>query len=163
MEVRSQFGSGTTFTIHLPSVVQEPDLNSTPPRAFSGGTETILVVDDEPALLALVSEILEHEGYSVLRAGSAEEAVRSHEENLGNLDLLLADVVLPGMSGVELAEHLAGLNSNLAVLHMSGYPDEVILHHGIFQGAISLIEKPFTRTQLALRVREALDSAKVPR
>lgn len=91
----------------------------------------------------------------------AEAARRLCEENFGNIDLLLSDVVLPNMSGPELAEHLTGLHLNLPVLYMSGYPDEAIRHHGIFQGAINFVEKPFTRTQLALKVREVLDSAKV--
>jgi PAS domain S-box-containing protein len=156
-KVESELGKGTTFKIYLPSVLDAPEVKKTFPVPFAGGTETVFVVDDEGALLSLVSENLEMDGYKVLRARSAEEAIRICEQYDGPIHLLLSDVVMQNMSGVELAETLAGRNPNLKVLLMSGYPDEVLSHHGVRQGSKNLLEKPFTRTQLALKVREVLD------
>jgi len=139
-------------------VLDAPEAKKTFPVPFAGGTETILLVDDEDALLSLVSENLEMDGYTVLRARSAEEAIHICEQHNGPIHLLLSDVVMQNMSGVDLAADLQGRNPNLKVLLMSGYPDEVLSHHGVLQGSKNLLEKPFTRTQLALKVREVLDS-----
>ena len=161
MRAESQSESGSTFKISWPSVEQLPGVIENIPEAPEGGTEAILVVDDERALLSLVCESLEGDGYTVLRAGSAEEAIRVAEDNFMTIDLLLSDIVLPNMSGLELAQYLNDLLPSLPVMFMSGYPDEVIQHHGIVNDAVNLLEKPFTRTQLSLKVREVLDSAKV--
>jgi two-component system, cell cycle sensor histidine kinase and response regulator CckA len=161
MRVQSESGKGSTFKIYLPGVPHVAGVPEVLPPVVAGGTETLLLVDDESALLSLVGQNLRAEGYTVLQAGSAEDAVRLYEENFGLVDLVLTDVVLPNMSGPELAEHLVGLQPGLPVLFMSGYPDEVIQHHGIFQGAVNLLEKPFTRTELGLKVRQALDIAKI--
>jgi len=157
-KVESELGRGTAFKIYLPGVLDAPEAKKTFPVPFAGGTETILLVDDEDALLSLVSENLEMDGYTVLRARSAEEAIHICEQHNGPIHLLLSDVVMQNMSGVDLAADLQGRNPNLKVLLMSGYPDEVLSHHGVLQGSKNLLEKPFTRTQLALKVREVLDS-----
>ena len=122
------------------------------------GTERILLVEDEPAVLELMRRTLESYGYTVLHASTPERALRAMQEGDARVDLLLTDVVMPGINGRELATHLRALDPALRVLFMSGYSSDVVAEHGLLPAEVSLITKPFSPTALAARVREVLDA-----
>jgi CheY-like chemotaxis protein len=121
--------------------------------------ETILVVDDEAQGRALARDILVGAGYRVLEAEDGETALQIAEEHPGTIHLLLTDVVMPGMSGRELAEHITRGRDGTRVLYMSGYTDDAVLRHGVLEQGTAYIQKPFTPDILARRVREVLDGA----
>ena len=155
--VYSEPGRGTTFKIYLPQVKAsaEPGESEEPPR-LPHGSETVLLVEDEESLRELNQELMEGLGYTVLRAAYGAQALELAEQHSGQIDLLLTDVVMPGMSGRELAERLAFTRPELKVLYMSGYTDNVIVHHGILRSGIAFLQKPFTRDALARKLREVL-------
>jgi PAS domain S-box-containing protein len=156
--VYSEIGVGTSFKIYLPLVdeqVMKPDANVARPESASG-TETILLAEDEEMVRNLARESLKMHGYTVLEAANAGEALLICQQYKGRIDLLLTDVVMPRVSGRELAEQLVGLRPDMRVLYMSGYPDQAIVHHGILDEAIAFIGKPFTPDALALKVVEVL-------
>jgi len=159
IRVSSEPGTGATFEILLPRVGDPVFRHSTlrTPRR-STGTETVLVVEDEPAILAGTKRILEGFGYRVLAAAGGDEALEVGGGHEGPIDLLLTDVVMPGMNGRQLADRLALHRPDLKVLYMSGYTDNAIAHHGVLEPGTHLIEKPFEAEQLARRVREVLDA-----
>lgn len=155
----STLGVGTTFHIFLPRL-DEAELQASkdePPEVMRG-TETILVVEDEENLREVACRFLKQAGYTVLRAGSGDEALRVAAESTAPIALLLSDVIMPGMSGPVLAEKLREQIPALKVLYMSGYTDDALAHHGVLEPNISLIMKPFTGVQLASKVRELLGS-----
>lgn len=158
--VYSEPGRGTTFKVYLPSVEEEMVTSySGARRAHSvAGSETILLVEDEEALRALVRKVLESNGYKVLEARSGEDAAAVSERHQGPIQLLLTDVVMPAMSGRELAEHLASSHREMRVLYMSGYTDNAIVHHGVLEPGAAFLQKPFNPGTLLERVREVLDS-----
>ena len=149
---------GTTFLVLLPRsaarVVEERVHASTRLE----GTERLLVVEDEPAVLELIRRTLESYGYTVLHASTPDRALRAMQDHDARVDLLLTDVVMPGMNGRELATHLRGLDPALRVLFMSGYSSDVVAEKGLLTSDVSLITKPFSPTALAARVREVLDA-----
>ena len=158
--VYSEAGRGTTFKIYLPRV----DASAEPANAavHTGslrGTETILVVDDAPAVRTAVRAVLERHGYVVVEAPSGEGAVHLAAKHRGKLDLLITDVVMPGMSGQDVARSLSTQQPGLRVLYMSGYTDDTIVRHGVLEPGIRFIQKPFAPDVLARKVREALDAA----
>jgi CheY-like chemotaxis protein len=158
--VDSAVGRGTTFTILLPAVdaAEEPaTAPAAPPRA--NGSETVLLVEDEPGVRSLARLALEGTGYTVLTAASAEEAIRLASAHRGRIHLILTDVIMPFMNGRELAEWLVVRHPDARVLFMSGYPDDVLTPHGLELAGTSFLHKPFTPTVLVQRVREALESA----
>lgn len=163
ISVYSERGHGTTIIIYLPRIEGEarpltkPDLQRiTPPKHNS---ETILLVEDEVSLRELACRVLLDEGYNVLEAAYGEEAMRVAQQHQGLIDLLLTDVVMPdGMSGRQLAEHLAPLRQGMKVLYMSGYTADTIIHHGVLEADIAFLQKPFTPNRLASKVREVLDA-----
>ncbi len=158
--VESRPGDGTTFCIYLPRV-EAPVPASPAPRAESGdaaGCGTILVVEDEPALRQLTARVLESRGYGVLAAATGQEAMLTARTHPGRLDLLLTDVVMPGMGGRELAERLMAEMPGLRVLYTSGYTDDDILRHGVSERDAPFLAKPFTPDELVERVRALLDS-----
>jgi len=126
-----------------------------PPR----GSETVLLVEDEAELRDLLAEVLEDTGYTVLRAGDGAEAVKVCAERERPIDLLLTDVVMPGMSGRELAARVQPLRPAMKVLYMSGYTDGAIVHHGVLEPGIAFIQKPFAPPAIAHKVREVLDGS----
>jgi CheY-like chemotaxis protein len=155
--VYSERGRGTTFKIYLPMVgerVEGPEKAAPPPARH--GTEQILLVEDEDGVRRLVREILEQRGYKVIEASSGEQALEVLERDHQNLGLLLTDVVMPKMSGRDLAEAAALLSPDLRVLFLSGYTDQVVVDHGVVVGA-DFLQKPFTPETLAHKVREVLD------
>jgi signal transduction histidine kinase/ActR/RegA family two-component response regulator len=159
IEVDSEPGQGTTFRIYLPRLEAEAvtvDRNARP-AAAAGGTETILLVEDEEGVRELARDILRASGYTVLEARNGPEALLLCERHQGPLDMLLTDVVMPRMSGRELAERLAPLRPELSVLYMSGYTDDAVIRHGVLAAGTAFLQKPFTPAALVLRVRETLD------
>jgi CheY-like chemotaxis protein len=158
--VQSAPGAGATFCIYLPRVaaVAEPPVETRRPSKAERGSETVLVVEDEAALRTLARQILEANGYSVLEAASGLEALVTARGYSGPIHLLLTDVVMPGMSGPDLAERLKSERQELAVLFMSGYTDDALGHHGALTPGTLLIQKPFTEERLTRQLREALAS-----
>ncbi|MDF1552983.1 MAG: ATP-binding protein [Deferrisomatales bacterium] len=158
IHVYSEPGRGTTFRIYLCRYDTEGEaerFDDRPPVAV-GGDETILLVEDEEMILKLGVEMLESLGYRVLAARDPLDALRLAQENAGRIDLLVTDVVMPGMNGRELAERLKPGFPELRTLYISGYTANVIAHHGILQEGVDLLAKPFSKDDLAARVREAL-------
>ncbi|MFN3652379.1 MAG: response regulator [Armatimonadota bacterium] len=160
IEMESAPGAGTTFRILLPHSALTPAAISLERSlgALPRGTETILVVEDEPRLSQLLCSTLRSAGYQVLEAASGDEALRTASGYPGKIDLLLTDVVMPGMSGREVAERLAAERPELRVAFMSGYTDDVVVRHGVAVGRAVLIQKPFTPRQLAEKLRAVLDT-----
>jgi PAS domain S-box-containing protein len=162
VSVYSEPGVGTTFKVYLPRVEDAPEKNRAPAvhAALVGGTETILVVEDEEAVRRLTCRSLEAQGYEVLPAASASEALLLLEKHAGEIHLLITDVVMPDVSGRELARSAAPLRPLMKVLFMSGYTDNVIVHHGVLDAGTAFLQKPFTPRSLAQKVREVLDAEK---
>jgi len=156
----SESGLGTTFKIYLPRV-EEAVKTYKPkvvPTVSPGGSETILLVEDEEAVRAIVSKILQNKGYTVLEAHHGHEALQICKDHQGPIHLMVTDVVMPHMSGRELAERLTSLRPELRVLYMSGYPDKAIAHHGVLEAGTSFLQKPFTLSALECTVRDLLDA-----
>jgi PAS domain S-box-containing protein len=155
--VYSEPGRGSTFKIYLPAATAEADgRGSVPELAAERGTETIVVVEDDDGVRALVKLMLEANGYEVFAVGDAESAARLCTER--TIDLLLTDVVMPEVSGSQLAERLRGLAPSMRILFMSGYSDEAVQRHGELTASAAFLEKPFTERALARKVREVLDA-----
>jgi len=160
--VRSEEGHGTTFEIYLPCAPEMEDTRAEqgPERgAESRGSETILLVEDEGDVRELTREILEMAGYTVLEAARGDEALRLCRDSAKPIDLLLTDVVMPQMSGPELARHIAELRPGTKVVYMSGYTDDALGHHGVLDPEIVLLTKPFTPESLMQHLRLALDAS----
>jgi hypothetical protein len=162
--VYSEPGLGTTFKIYLPRVdAQAEALEPHSSRQESlQGTETILLVEDEERVRRLARAILAGHGYSVLEAPNGAEALRISEQHGGAIHLLVTDVVMPGMSGGELASRLIAKHLHMKVLFVSGYTDDAIVRHGVLQAGIPFIQKPFTPSTLARKVRDVLDAHREP-
>jgi two-component system cell cycle sensor histidine kinase/response regulator CckA len=160
--VYSEPGHGTTFKIYLPrdpSAVAATDAQPESAPKLYTGTETILVVEDEPALREVVRRTLHAAGYTVLTAACGEDALRTCEQHAGALHLLLVDVVMPRMSGKALADELTGERPTLKVLYMSGYTNDAIVHRGVLDAGTNFLGKPFTTADLTRKVRRVLDEA----
>jgi PAS domain S-box-containing protein len=157
--VRSELGKGTTFEIDLPKAAETKETyRSSPPTSHRlEGSETILLVEDEEAVRVLTRKTLRNYGYHILEAGNGEEAIRIVNEGPKEIHLLLTDVVMPGMSGREVAERISPLFPEMKVLYISGYTDSAIVHHGILDPGTALLLKPFRPDALAQKVREILD------
>jgi PAS domain S-box-containing protein len=159
--VESEVGKGTLFEIYLPKTEETTDAfksGTAPPRRLRG-SETILLVEDEEAVRVLTSRTLRNYGYHVLDAANGEEVIRIVENGHRKIHLLVTDVVMPGMSGREVAERISPLYPGLKVLYVSGYTDSAIVHHGILEPGTALLLKPFRPEALAQKVREILDQA----
>ena len=158
--VRSSPGAGTTFRIHLPRVDEPVEVSRAAPIVATpvAGTETILVAEDEQIVRVLVRKVLEQAGYMVLLAGGGAEALQIAERHPGPIQLLVTDVVMPGMTGRELARRLIELRPTTKVLYLSGYADEAVERHGVLDPGTAFMQKPFSPSALAARVREVLGS-----
>jgi two-component system, cell cycle sensor histidine kinase and response regulator CckA len=158
--VYSELGLGTSFKVYLPRVHAESVIQRTaPPTAALRGSETVLLVEDDPGVRDVARRILERFGYAVLTASTPAEAVAQCEAHSGALRLLLTDVVMPGENGVKLANQLTRLLPRLKVLFMSGYTDGSIGAHGLQEGGGAFLQKPFSAETLARKVRAVLDDA----
>ncbi|MBI5342693.1 MAG: PAS domain S-box protein [Deltaproteobacteria bacterium] len=157
--VYSEPGRGTTFKIYLPRVEEAAEAPEPAPDRTGRieGSETVLLVEDEEAVRMLVREILERYGYTVLAASNGEEALLASDRHEGKIHLMLCDVVMPGMSGVQLSRKIASSRPEMKVLYMSGYTDNAIVHHGVLDPGTAFIEKPFSPDSLARKVRAVLD------
>ncbi|MFZ5766545.1 MAG: PAS domain S-box protein [Thermodesulfobacteriota bacterium] len=157
--VRSEPGLGSTFTIYLPRHSAGPvgPPEKIIPFTLPGGTETILLAEDEKEILAMVRQALEGFGYRVLAAATPQEALRFAETHEGKIDLLMTDVVMPEMNGRELAERLLAIQPGIPCLFMSGYTGDILLRQGVVSERDRFIEKPFSIQALAEKVREVLD------
>ena len=169
LSVASELGRGTTFYIYLPvvepqrAVVEEPGTDQIPIHTQSEpGRETILLVEDEDMVRRLIGQVLLNHGYRVIEAESGTEALEAVARHQGHIDLLLTDVVMAGMSGRELSEKLIALLPDLKVLYMSGYTDDAILRHGVFNKGTAFLGKPFSPGVLVRKLNEVLRPATGP-
>jgi len=158
VNVYSEVGRGTSFKVYFPradaaEIVVEAPPPVAPPRA---GTQTVLVVDDEEGLRELAKRLLQRQGYTVLTAANADEALQLFERN-ASIDVLLTDVVMPGASGPELTRRLVERRPALKVIYMSGYTEDAIAQHGVLNPGIAFLHKPFTSVTLGRKIREVLD------
>jgi len=158
--VESEPGRGAIFNIYLPRIT---DLTQRTPttqgeRAVRAGTETILLVEDELGVRQLVREMLHRLGYKIHEASNGADAVRIFAQHQNTIDLLLTDVIMPQMSGRDLAERLKALQPLLKVLYISGYTDDMLAHHGVLESNVYLLQKPFAPDELAKKLREVLDA-----
>jgi len=165
--VDSAPGMGSTFRIYLPRYVgEEASAAATEPASeaepIKGGGETVLVVEDDAVILGLCREVLEPLGYAVIAADSPQKAIRMAQAYKGEIQLLITDVVMPGMTGRALAERLMVGRPNLKRIFMSGYTADVIAHRGVLDPGVNFIEKPFSIDDLAARVREVLEGGESP-
>ena len=160
IDVASSPGGGTTFRIFFPRHRGEAMASSEQKtETATPGKETVLLVEDEPSILAISEKMLERLGYAVLTATTPGEAERLATTWEGKIDLLLTDVIMPEMNGRELAQRLARQRPNMATLFMSGYTADVIAHHGVLEPGVHFIQKPFSKLELSQKVRQALDAA----
>jgi two-component system cell cycle sensor histidine kinase/response regulator CckA len=160
--VDSEIGHGSSFKVYLPLIeepVQVPEAVA-PAAEFLRGSETMLVVEDAAPLRKLSVTLLEQYGYRVLSAANGAEALELAEKDIQSVDLLLTDVIMPGLGGHALAQRLQALRPGLKVLYMSGYTDSSIAQHGVLEQGISLLHKPFTEEELVRKIREVLDAGK---
>jgi PAS domain S-box-containing protein len=157
----SKPGEGTTFRVYLPRTQRAlQSMYSVPPQRFSHRSwETILLVEDDEQVRTLARTALRRQGYQVLEAEHGEQALSLCEQHVGNIHLMLTDVVMPRMGGRELAERAAALRPEMKVLYMSGYANDDILTRGILTDEVTLLQKPITPSSLARKVREVLDAS----
>ena len=158
--VYSEPGHGTSFKIYLPRVAEAaaPAAPSPVPPLSVRGSETVLLVEDDEMIRKLVQKVLKANGYAVLVAASGRDAERVAEQHEGPIDLLMTDVVMPGLSGREVARRLSAARTGIRVLYLSGYTDDAIVHHGVLDPGVAFLQKPFTPAVLGRKVREVLDA-----
>ena len=161
--VYSELEKGTTFKLYFPCVSEPVQTNATPRNKADNlrGSETILLVEDADMLRELTGALLERNGYRVLAAENGSRAIRLAETSPEPIDLLLTDVVMPGMSGKELADYLTAKRPDMRVLYMSGYTNDVIAHQGVLEHGIHFIEKPFAQDALMRKLREVLSAVAI--
>lgn len=156
--VYSELGKGSVFKVYLPVCREDAaEKVKTEILAMPRGTETVLIAEDDVSIRTLIGDVLGPLGYRVIAARSGAEAVQLAETSPGKIDILLTDVVMPGMGGKELARTFQGLHPDSKVLFMSGYSEDVVIRHGIEQEGVAFIQKPLIPHKLALKLREALD------
>jgi len=161
--VASQFGEGSTFTVCLPRIDTAADTAATANAVHSNsGNETILLVEDDAGVRNLLARILRDRGYTVLEANASEEALRIFKDSGAQIQLVLSDIVMPGMSGLELTSHLHALDPDLRIVCMSGYTEDMLKNTGAFHPGTPFLRKPLRPDDLAAGVRQALDSPPLP-
>lgn len=155
--VYSELGKGTTFKVYFPRVDGEVDAPArSRASALVRGTETVLLVEDQDNVRAIAHAILKRSGYRVLVARAAGDALVLCERHRDSIDLLLTDVVMPHLSGIELAARIARTQPQIKVLYMSGYTDDSVVRHGVLESEMAFLQKPFTPESLSAKVREVL-------
>jgi signal transduction histidine kinase/ActR/RegA family two-component response regulator len=162
INVYSEPNKGTTFRIYFPRNAEKdlPKQKPEPKGVDATGCETILLVEDEKAILKMTTMMLERLGYTVLAASDPAVAVDIGKSHTNKIDLLMTDVVMPGMNGKDLARKIAQLFPNLKILFMSGYTANLIAHHGVLDRGVEFIQKPFSRQDLAQKIRDVLNGSK---
>jgi PAS domain S-box-containing protein len=156
--VYSEVGQGTSFKIYLPAMPGQAQAHEPRPApAIAGGCETILLVEDEPAVRALAERVLAEGGYSLLVAADGRDALEVAARHDGAVDLLVTDVVMPGMGGRELAQRLDQLRPETRVLYITGYTEDTVVRHGLLHSGLAYLEKPFRPERLLAKVRQVLD------
>jgi two-component system cell cycle sensor histidine kinase/response regulator CckA len=161
--VTSEVDKGTTFKIYLPRVAQPLDAAANPVRSgpLPRGTETLLVVEDEPSVRHLARSVLDNLGYEVLSALNGQDALHVVREHKGSpIRLVITDVIMPLMGGKVMAEWLKATYPELKILFTSGYTDEAISSHGVLETGVEFLAKPYTPASLARKVRRLLDENK---
>jgi CheY-like chemotaxis protein len=158
VNVYSEVGKGSSFKVYFPRAdAAEPvEAEALPVAHPPVGTQTVLVVEDEDGLRALTKRLLERQGYIVLVAATADQALLVFDQN-ASIDVLLTDVVMPGASGPELTRALVDRKPGLKVIFMSGYTEDAIVHHGVLDPGVAFIHKPFTSDALGRKIREVLN------
>ncbi len=158
IQVHSEPGKGATFNVYLPRCADEEVLlpEQSAVETVSCGHETILLVEDEPTILAMTTIVLERQGYTLLVASCPATAIRLAKEYVGQIDLLLTDVIMPEMNGRDLAKSLLSIFPGIKRVFMSGYTADIIAHHGVLEKGEYFIQKPFLTTDLTKKLREAL-------
>ena len=161
INVYSEPDQGSTFKIYLPRLVTEENADKAVPEknTAAGGTETILLVEDEPTILRMAQVMLERKGYSVLSAATPAEAIDLAKAHADKIHLLMSDVVMPEMNGRELAGQITALYPDIRLLFMSGYTADVIAHQGVLDDGVAFIQKPFSMEDMMAKVREVLDKS----
>ncbi len=154
----SEPGRGTTFKIYFPRTAESLPASDKVRKEVQGGSETILLVEDELALRELTCLLLQEAGYTVLESSGVEDALATAKDSHRKIDLLLTDIVMPRLDGRELANQLVALRPLLKILYMSGYTDDVIVNRGVSTQGAMLVQKPFTKNTLLQKVRQTLDS-----
>ncbi|MCA1793579.1 MAG: PAS domain S-box protein [Desulfobacteraceae bacterium] len=159
INVYSEPDQGSSFKIYLPRLVTDEDIDKAAPekKAAAGGTETILLVEDEPTILRMTRMMLERKGYSVLSAATPVEAVDLAKTHADKIHLLMTDVIMPEMNGRDLAGQITARYPDIGLLFMSGYTSNVIAHHGVLDDGVAFIQKPFSMAEMTAKVREVLD------
>jgi two-component system cell cycle sensor histidine kinase/response regulator CckA len=159
--VYSEVGRGSTFKIYLPQVTAKLDVLSpdTDKRRSSRGTETILFVEDEQSVRELVRDFLVGAGYCVLEASDGVQGLKVAAAHPGPIHMLITDVVMPHLSGPQLAAKLSAERAGLKTLFISGYTDDTVFRHGVLEGGVAFLQKPFNLKALALKIREVLSGA----
>jgi two-component system, cell cycle sensor histidine kinase and response regulator CckA len=159
VSVYSELGVGSTFKIYLPEVEAVRSLEKPRPGIeMPHGNETILLAEDEAGVRALTRHVLQICGYTVLDAANGGEAIRLAEKHQGPIHLLLTDVVMPGMDGRLVAERIVALKPGAKVVYLSGYTDDAVVRHGVLESEVAFLQKPFTPSALARKIREVLDN-----
>jgi PAS domain S-box-containing protein len=159
INVYSEPGQGSTFRIYLPRHIAENKTAMAVPvrKTAAGGTETVLLVEDEPAILRMTRMMLERQGYTVISAATPKQALELAKNQSGPIDLLMSDVVMPEMNGRDLAAKITSLYPDIRLLFMSGYTANVIAHQGILDKGVAFIQKPFSMAELSEKVRAVID------
>ncbi|TPW14068.1 MAG: multi-sensor hybrid histidine kinase, partial [bacterium] len=159
IQVYSEIDQGSTFKVYMPRIMEDQTPMAAAPHGLraESGSGTILLTEDEEGVRMLAREILEMCGYTVLAAANGEEALAISQSHDGPIHLLLTDVVMPGLSGGEVAERLRHLRPGIKVVFMSGYPDDAIVHHGVLDKEQAFVQKPFSIEDLSGRIRSMLD------
>jgi two-component system, cell cycle sensor histidine kinase and response regulator CckA len=154
----SDMGHGTTFRIYLPRVEDATEYSGPVknPSAAAGGSETVLLVEDEESVRQLVRDTLAAKGYEVIEAPNGEAGLKVSAEYTGTIEVLITDVVMPGMGGRELAKRVSAARPNIKVLFLSGYTEDAIIHEGVLEPGTAFLQKPFTLQTLSRKVREVL-------
>ncbi len=159
IDVESEPGQGSTFRLHLPRTQAEEPYSGPVPESFGApsGSELVLLVEDEEALMNVATRFLQKLGYSVLAAGGPDEAIEHARRAIRPIDVILTDVVMPGMNGRELHSRLDQIQPGVRCVYMSGYTEDVIAHRGILEEDVLFLQKPFSLNELANALRQALD------
>jgi DNA-binding NtrC family response regulator len=157
--VHSEPGQGAIFKIYLPRFLPDEETETAVPgkKSAAGGTETILLVEDEPSILRMTRMMLERKEYTVLSAATPAEAMEKAKNWSGAIDLLITDVVMPEMNGQDLAKKITDLYPDILCLYMSGYTAEIIAHHGVLDAGVAFIQKPFSMAAMTEKIRAVLD------